>query len=118
MVKELNSYDKPFSNKLEIIFFPFNFLISSSKSLFLSKKLRSTSWTNSKNSSDFFSLYDYLDEYNKPGNCDTDSSGRISNHRLVKYHLEKLNLLEKLKFEFHMFDDFPEVRRKYFGCRK
>ena len=32
-------------------------------------------------------------------------------------HLEKLNLLDKLKFEFHMFDDFPEVRRKYFGCR-
>jgi|TARA_E500000331_G_scaffold358547_1_gene426424 hypothetical protein len=75
-------------------------------------------FANSKNSSDFFSLYDCLDEYNKPGNCDTDSSGRISNHRLVKYHLEKLNLLNKLRFEFHMFDDFPEVRRKYFGCRK
>jgi len=75
-------------------------------------------FANSENSSKFFDLYSNLDEYNKPSNCPTDSSGRISNHQLVKYHLNKIGLLEKVKFEFHMFDDFPEVRRKYFGCRK
>ena len=57
---------------------------------------------NSENSNNFFSLYDHLDEYNKPENCRTDASGRISNHQLVKYHLQQLDLLEKLKFEFHM----------------
>ena len=75
-------------------------------------------FANSENSSKFFNLYDNLDEYNKPSNCPTDSSGRISNHQLVKYHLSEIGLLDKVKFEFHMFDDFPEVRRKYFGCRK
>ena len=73
---------------------------------------------NSENSDSLFSLYDKLDEYNKPGNCQLDSSGRISNHRLVKYHMEKEGLLDKIKFKYHMYDDFPEVRRKYFGCRK
>lgn len=75
-------------------------------------------FANSKNSSKFFKLYDNLDEYNKVSNCPTDSSGRISNHQLVKHHLEGIKLLDKVRFEFHMFDDFPEVRRKYFGCRK
>jgi len=74
--------------------------------------------TNSQISSRFFNLYDKLDEYNKPENCKTDASGRISNHQLAKHHLEQLHLLDHLEFKFHMFDDFPEVRRKYFGCRK
>lgn len=72
----------------------------------------------SENSDKFFNLYNLLDEYNKPGNCPTDSNNSISNHRLSKYHLEKLGLLNKLEFKYHMFDDFPEVRRKYFGCKK
>ncbi len=75
-------------------------------------------FSNSENSDKFFNLYNLLDEYNKPGNCPTDSNNSISNHRLSKYHLEKLNLMKNLEFKFHMFDDFPEVRRKYFGCKK
>jgi hypothetical protein len=74
--------------------------------------------TNSENSDSLFSLYDHLDEYTKPGNCQLDSAGTISNHRLVKHHMHEKGLLEKIKFKYHMFDDFPEVRRKYFGCRK
>tara|TARA_Y100001937_G_C7079520_1_gene312231 strand:+ start:114 stop:956 length:843 start_codon:yes stop_codon:yes gene_type:complete len=74
--------------------------------------------TNSKNSNSLFSLYDHLNDYNKPGNCQLDSSGRISNHRLVKHHMQKVGLLDKVEFKYHMYDDFPEVRRKYFGCRK
>ena len=73
---------------------------------------------NSENSSRFFNLFENLDEYNRPDACPTDKSGRISNHQLVKFHLERLDLLKKVEFKFHMFDDFPEVRRKYFGCRK
>ena len=75
-------------------------------------------FSNSENSDKFFNLYNLLDEYNYPGKCPTDSSDSISNHRLSKYHLENLGLLKSLEFKFHMFDDFPEVRRKYFGCRK
>ena len=75
-------------------------------------------FANSNNSSKFFEMYNKLDDYTKPGECPNDASGRISNHQLTKFHLQKLDLLEKVKFEFHMFDDFPEVRRKYFGCRK
>jgi len=75
-------------------------------------------FTNSDNSTKFFSLYDHLNEYTKPGNCDLDSNGTISNHRLVRHHLDQTGLMKNLKFEFHMFDDFPEVRRKYFGCKK
>ena len=75
-------------------------------------------FSNSKNSTKFFDIYNQLDEYTKPNACPNDASGRISNHQLVKYHLQKIDLLDKVKFEFHMFDDFPEVRRKYFGCRK
>ena len=75
-------------------------------------------FTNSELSDKFFDLYKMLDLYCKPGNCPTDSSDSISNHRLSKYHLENLGALDKLEFKYHMFDDFPEVRRKYFGCRK
>jgi len=73
---------------------------------------------NSQVSSEFFDLYNRLNEYTSPNNCPNDSSGRISNHRLARYHLEKLGYINRLKFKFHMFDDFPEVRRKYYGCRK
>jgi hypothetical protein len=73
---------------------------------------------NSKVSSEFFNLFNKLNEYTSPNNCPNDSSGRISNHRLARYHLEQLGYIDKLKFKFHMFDDFPEVRRKYYGCRK
>ena len=73
---------------------------------------------NSEVSNKFFDLYNNLNEYAKPNNCPNDSSGRISNHRLARYHLEQIGLIDNLRFKFHMFDEFPEVRRKYFGCRK
>jgi hypothetical protein len=73
---------------------------------------------NSDNSNKFFNLYNCLDEYTKPSYNLNDSSGKISNHRLSKFHLQQINLLDNLKFYLHMFDDFPEVRRKYFGCRR
>ncbi len=75
-------------------------------------------FSNSENSTKFFDLYNNLNEYTKRGNCLTDSKGQISNHHLTKHHLQKIGLLDKVQFEFHMHDDFPEVRRKYFGCRK
>lgn len=75
-------------------------------------------FTNPKDSKTFFNLYNHLDEYTKKGNCPTDSSNSISNHRLVKYHLDQTGLIDKLEFTLDMYDDFPEVRRKYFGCKK
>ena len=75
-------------------------------------------FSNSDYSTEFFNLYDYLDEYNKPGNCPTDSNNTISNHQLSLYHLKKLDYIKNIKFELDMFDDFPEVRRKYFHCKK
>tara|TARA_Y100000589_G_scaffold332133_1_gene389584 strand:+ start:5802 stop:6647 length:846 start_codon:yes stop_codon:yes gene_type:complete len=77
-------------------------------------------FSNSENSSKFYSLYKYLDEYNKPGNCPLSGNSFrsvISNHQLALYHLKQIDLLDKLRFEFHMYDDFPEVRRKYYKCR-
>tara|TARA_R110002020_G_scaffold475332_1_gene709620 strand:- start:5427 stop:6263 length:837 start_codon:yes stop_codon:yes gene_type:complete len=72
----------------------------------------------SGNSDKFFNLYNKLDDYTKPNQCPTDASGRISNHLLVKHHLQEIGMLDKVKFTLHMYDDFPEVRRKYYGCRK
>lgn len=74
-----------------------------------------SNFTNSKN---FNKMFLHLDEYNKPNNCPTDSNNSISNHQLSLYHLEKLSLLDQLEFILDMYDDFPEVRRKYYGCKK
>mgnify|MGYP003385014898 FL=1 len=75
-------------------------------------------FANYKNSKKFNDMYYNLDEYTKPDKCPTDSSDSISNHQLVKYHLERLCLLDQVEFILDMYDDFPEVRRKYYGCRK
>lgn len=75
-------------------------------------------FSNSENSNKFFSLYNHLNEYTKPGNCPLDAAGTISNHQLAKYHLREINLLNKLDFTLHMYDDFALTRRKYFDCRK
>lgn len=64
----------------------------------------------------FGNLYDNLNEYNKPGNCPTDTSNSISNHRLAKYHADKLNL--NIQQELYLYKDFPLIRRHYFGCNK
>ena len=75
---------------------------------------------NSDDSTKFYSLYKNLNEYNLPGNCPLSGNSirsMISNHQLSLYHLKKLNMINKLKFVFHMYDDFPEVRRKFYGCK-
>jgi len=41
-----------------------------------------------------------------------------SSHIVVGHHLQETGLLEKLKFVFHLYDDFPMVRRKYLGAKK
>jgi len=75
-------------------------------------------FANSKNSDKFFELYNCLDEYTKPGHCPLDNARTISNHQLSRYHLEKIGLIDKLRFTLHMYDDFPLTRRKYFDCKK
>lgn len=65
----------------------------------------------------FASLFDHLDEYTKPGKCPNDSAGTISNHRLSLYHLQQLNMIDQLDFAFHLYDDFPLIRRRFLGCK-
>ena len=77
-------------------------------------------FSNSDDSTLFNNLYDHLNEYNKPDNCPYGVGGTrktISSHQLSLYHLKKTNLIRKLKFDMYQFDDFPEVRKKYYGCR-
>ena len=76
-------------------------------------------FTNSEYANKFFDLYDHLDNYLKEGNCppSNDKAKVISNHQLSLYHLQKLNLITKLKFAFELYDDFPLIRRKYFEER-
>jgi hypothetical protein len=44
-----------------------------------------------------------------------DSTGGISNHRLLPCHLENMGLLDKVDFAYYLHDDFPTVRRMHFG---
>ncbi len=44
-----------------------------------------------------------------------DASKNISHHRLIPCHLEHIGLLDKLDFAFYLHDDFPTVRRLYYG---
>ena len=74
-------------------------------------------FSNSEAIDKFVTLYDHLDEYSKPGNCPLDSDGRMSAHMQIPYHLEKLNMLDKLKFCKNWHDDCPSVRRFYFKTR-
>ena len=69
----------------------------------------------------FCTLFKHLDDYTKPGkswdkgrSSLVDAAGNISNHRLAPAHLEKIGLLDKLDFKFHLHDDFPLVRRMVF----
>jgi hypothetical protein len=91
---------------------------------------------NSKDLDHFATLYDHLNEYNKPENCPRDNNG-ISNHILTTYHLRKIGVLERLRFRFMrvgwigflpkprylLFNYVPKestplVRRKFFGDLK
>ncbi len=75
---------------------------------------------NSKDSTAFSKLFDYLDNYNKPLNCPYGGGKilkMISNHQLSLYHIKKIDLLKKLRFKFNRIYDFPLTRRKYFNCK-
>jgi hypothetical protein len=74
-------------------------------------------FSNSDYINKFATMYDRLDEYSLPNNCPTDKSGAISAHQQCVYHLKKLNILDKLKFDKNWHDDCPSVRRKYFKER-
>jgi len=76
-----------------------------------------------KNMDMYCTLYDHMDEY-LTRNPNTwwdgkstiyDSTGGISNHRLLPCHLENMGLLDKVDFAYYLHDDFPTVRRMYFG---
>jgi len=68
-------------------------------------------------------LYDNLDKYitREPNtwwdgeSTIHDHMGSISNHRLIPCHLESEGILDKLEFAFYFHDDFPTVRRLYYG---
>ena len=74
-------------------------------------------FSSSRNMDEFANLYNFIDEYTKPGKCPNDAAGTISNHRLSWYHAKETGLLEKTKFVYHLYDDFPLVRRKFLGCK-
>lgn len=77
-------------------------------------------FSNSNYSTDFFNLFNNLDQYNRPGNCplSQDQANTVSNHQLALYHLQKLNLANKIKFTFNLYDDFPLIRRKFYRERR
>jgi len=82
-----------------------------------------------KNMDMYCTLYDHLDEYltrtpnvwwkdrttGKYRSTIYDSTGGISNHRLLPCHLENMGLLDKVDFAYYLHDDFPTVRRMHFG---
>lgn len=88
-----------------------------------------------KNMDMYCTLYDHMDEYltrnpncwwkdrnpadrlinGKWGSTIHDHTGGISNHRLLPCHLENMGLLDKVDFAYYLHDDFPTVRRMYFG---
>ena len=73
---------------------------------------------NSDLSTEFFNLYDKLNEYTETIYKPIGENKQISSHHLIPHHLKKMCIIKDIKFKFHMYDDFPEVRRKYFGCKK
>lgn len=90
--------------------------------------------SSSENMDKFSRLFDYLDEYNRPENCDRTEGG-ISNHSLVRYHLQKVGLSNKIRFVFNHLgwktsrphflfrwyspkESTPLVRRKYFNSKE
>ena len=74
-------------------------------------------FSNSNNIDKFVTMYDKLDEYSKPGQCPLDQAGNMSAHQQCLYHLQKLNMIDKLKFTKNWHDDCPSVRRRYFKER-
>ena len=76
-----------------------------------------------KNMDMYCKLYDKMDEYliRNPNtwwdgkSTIHDHTGGISNHRLLPCHLENMGLLNKVDFAYYLLDDFPTVRRMYFG---
>jgi hypothetical protein len=78
-------------------------------------------FSSSKNMSKFCDLYDKLDEYTKPGMCPNNVKLGISSHRLVKFHLEKLNFNVKFLLKAtkdNKISDFPLIRYVYFDAKK
>ncbi len=73
-------------------------------------------FSNSKNMDLFSTLFDNFDKYDSLGSETHDHEGSISNHRLALHHLKQVGLLDKLKNEFYLHDDFPLIRRWHFKC--
>jgi len=73
---------------------------------------------NPEHSHNIHNLYNRINDYTKPNRCPTDAKGWISSHRLSHYHLENLNIIDRLDFMLELYDEFPLVRRKYYRCRK
>ena len=72
-------------------------------------------FSNSDTIDKFVTMYDRLDEYSLPDRCALDSSGRMSAHQQCLYHLQQLDMEDKLKFcDKNWHDDCPSVRRKYY----
>lgn len=66
-------------------------------------------FSNSDYMDKFSTLYDHIDEYLNDGCI-------LSQHVLALHHLRKLEILHKLEFTLHRFEDFDIVRRMFFNC--
>jgi hypothetical protein len=74
-------------------------------------------FSNSQDMNRFGTLFNCLDDYSRPKNCPL-ADGCMSAHMQSLYHIEQLDLLDKLKFcDKNWHDDFPSVRRKYYRNR-
>lgn len=79
-------------------------------------------FSNSDNMNKFGELYSHLDEYNLAEDAPINKQLGISNHRLAKYHLNKLNIRGTSVLECNndydpSLSDYPLVRYKYFNAK-
>ncbi len=77
----------------------------------------------------FFSNSDYMDRFSTLYDCLYNyyvpmaelyggSTLRVDSHRIVIHHLDKIGLLSKFRYAFHIYDDCPLIRRKYLGSKQ
>jgi len=78
-------------------------------------------FSNSEAMDKFGTCFDKLDKYYLP-RWGKKLFGKYpvefpATHIIVGHHIQETGLLKNLKFVFHLYDDFPLVRRRFLDCR-
>jgi hypothetical protein len=70
--------------------------------------------SNQENMNRFADFYNVIGKYEKH----QDTRKQISSHFMLPKYFNKLELTEHIEQKYHLWDDFPLIRRRYFGCKK